>query len=370
MILDLPETTTAAVNRTLVELRENGGAIALGRVMTLVIITEDGHAEASIRAANEASREHPCRVIAVVRGSRRGASRLDAQIRVGGDAGASEVIVLRLYGPLADHGQSVVVPLLLPDAPTVAWWPGLAPEVPAADPIGRMAQRRIPDVSQERHPVKALQQRAAGYADGDTDLAWSRITLWRALIAAALDEPPFEAVTEAIVTGGSDSPASDLLAGWLALKLRCPVHRERTEAGTGMISVRLERTGGPLLLERPDGNVARLSQPGQPDRRVSLARRSDRDCLVEELRRLDPDDIYREVLTRGLLLLAKPVAHARQAASVKRTARRAMSKAAALSSEAGPGSVPTPEFAVRVESETSASTAAAPTVVSDQGTPA
>jgi len=305
VIVDLPDTTTGAVARKIVNMREAGGAVALGRVMTLIIVTDDGPAEEAIRAANDASREHPCRVIAVVRGNRRGSNRLDAQIRVGGDAGASEVIVLRLYGPLAEHGDSVVVPFLLPDAPIVAWWPGECPDVPAEDPIGRMAQRRITDASQSRNPVKALQQRAARHRAGDTDLAWSRITLWRGLLAAALDEPPHEPVTRAVVSGAPDSASTDLLAAWLTLSLRCPVTRVRTPAGSGMVGVVLERPSGPVELVRPDGNVATLTQTGQPERRIALARRLDRDCLAEELRRLDPDDIFGEVITRGLDLLAK-----------------------------------------------------------------
>ena len=119
MIIDLPSTTTAAVNRKLVDLRDSGGAIALGRVLTLVIVTDEGECEESIAAANDASREHPCRVIVIVEGNRRGAERMDAQVRIGGDAGASEVIVLRLYGQLAEHADSVVTPLLLPDSPLV-----------------------------------------------------------------------------------------------------------------------------------------------------------------------------------------------------------------------------------------------------------
>src|SRR5699024_5311668 len=111
-IIDLPSTTTSQVNNKLVELRETGGAVALGRVLTLVIVTGDGtEVEQSIQDANDASREHPCRVIVVARGARQAAPRLDAQIRIGGDAGASEVLVLRLYGPLADEGAGSVVPL-------------------------------------------------------------------------------------------------------------------------------------------------------------------------------------------------------------------------------------------------------------------
>ncbi len=123
MIVDLPSTTTSAISKKLVRLRQDVGAMALSRVLTLVVVVDEQHAERAIEVANDASHQHPCRIIAVATGNKRGVSRLDAQIRVGGDAGASEVVVLRLYGPLTRHGRSVVIPLLLPDSPVVAWWP-------------------------------------------------------------------------------------------------------------------------------------------------------------------------------------------------------------------------------------------------------
>jgi len=300
VIVDLPQTTTSAISRSLVDLRDRGGAVALGRVLTLVIPTDESEAEQAIEAANDASREHPCRVLVVVRGDRRGRARLDGQIRVGGDAGASEVIVLRSYGALCDHGDALIVPLLLPDAPVVAWWPGTPPASPSTDRIGSMAQRRITDSAAAGRPARTLRSLAENHAPGDTDLAWTRVTLWRALLVASLDQPPYEPVTQATVTGASDSPSTELLAAWLAHTLRCPVTRARTRAGTGMVSVRLQRRSGPIELVRPDGSVAALSQPGQPDRRISLPRRPLNDCLSEELRRLDPDDVYGEVLTKGL----------------------------------------------------------------------
>ncbi|MDQ3404082.1 MAG: glucose-6-phosphate dehydrogenase assembly protein OpcA, partial [Actinomycetota bacterium] len=226
MIIDLPSTTTSQVNAKLVHLREQGGANTLGRVLTLVIVTDDGeHTEDAIDAANDASREHPCRVIVVAQGAKKAAARLDAQIRVGGDAGASEVVVLRLYGALASEGASCVIPLLLPDAPIVAWWPFEAPARPADDPIGKLAQRRITDSAADRNPIKALEARQKSYAEGDTDLAWTRLTLWRAMLASSLDLPPFEKVTSAAVTGEADSPSTDLLAAWLAYRLKIPVTR-------------------------------------------------------------------------------------------------------------------------------------------------
>jgi len=306
MIADLPNTTTNAINHRLVDLRNSGGAVALGRVLSLVLVTDEDQADNAIEIANDASREHPSRVLAIVRGNKRGSSRLDAQIRVGGDAGASEVIVLRLYGPLAEHGHSLIVPLLLPDAPIVVWWSGQAPDVPSQDRIGRMAARRITDAAQAKSPVRELIKLSAANAPGDTDLAWSRITRWRALLAAALDQPPFESVTRAVVTGASDSPSTELLAAWLALALDCPVTRKKTAPGTGMVSVTLVRPSGKVKIDRPDGNVATLSQPGQPERTIAMPRRSDVDCITEELRRLDPDELFSEVLTKGLALLHPP----------------------------------------------------------------
>ena len=310
MIVDLPGTTTAAVNKYLIKLRHDVGAMTLGRVLTLVIVVNETEAESAIEAANDASRQHPCRIIALISGKKSGPSRLDTQIRVGGDAGASEVVVLRLYGALASHGDAVLIPLLLPDSPVVAWWPNEAPLNVSASAIGQMAQRRITDAAQASSPWAEMKRRADNYQPGDTDLAWTRITLWRGLLAAALDQPPYEAVMTADVAGASDSPSADLMAGWLAQALQCPVTRTRTPPGTGVTSVRLTRPSGNTDLLRPDGVVATLSPPGQPVRRISLARRELAECLADELHRLDPDEVYAQTLTKGLALIDAPAGNA------------------------------------------------------------
>ena len=303
MIVDLPSTTTADITRRLVRLRSDIGSMALSRVLTLVVVVDESDAEEAIQTANDASRQHPCRIIVVVTGNKRGAARLDGQIRVGGDAGASEVVVLRLFGRLAASGRAVVTPLLLADSPIVAWWPREGPRTPPSeDPIGAMAQRRVTDAARSpQSPRTVLRRLSDGYADGDTDLAWSRITLWRGLLAAALDQPPYEPVTSATVVAAPDSPSGDLLGGWLAARLRCPVALARSSHRSGIISVRLERTSGNVDLVRPhDGNTATLSQPGQPVRTIALPHRSDAECLADELRRLDPDEVYEDALTTGL----------------------------------------------------------------------
>ncbi|WP_048555936.1 glucose-6-phosphate dehydrogenase assembly protein OpcA [Nostocoides japonicum] len=308
MIVDLPNTTTAEVSKKLVRLRDDVGAMALSRVLTLVVAVDETDVEAAVETANLASHQHPCRIVVVAAGNRRGTARLDAQIRVGGDAGASEVVVMRLYGALTGHGRSVVTPLLLADSPIVAWWPTWVPPDPSKDPIGEMASRRITDLAASTSkPKPALRRLAASYTPGDTDLAWTRITLWRGLLAAALDQAPYEPVTAVTVTGAPDSASVDLLGAWLGGRLRCPVTLARSRSGTGLIGVRLVRRSGDVDLVRPpDGNVATLSQVGQPERTLSLPHRSDAECLADELRRLDPDEVYADALVRGMQRVTQP----------------------------------------------------------------
>ncbi len=294
MIVDLPDTNTGAINKKIVALREEGGAITLGRVMTLVVAPDtEVMLEESIEAANTASREHPCRVIVVIPGDRLATeARLDAQLRVGRDAGANEVVVLRLSGPLAGHASSVVTPFLLPDTPVVTWWPDIAPAVPAADPLGKLAIRRITDATNGTDPLSCIKSRLAGYTSGDTDLAWSRVTYWRALLASALDQAPYEPITSALVSGLKDEPALDILAGWLASCIDGQVTRT-----VGDLKVELVRPSEVIALSRPQkGVTAKLTRTGRPDARIPLARREARDCLAEEMRRLDADDIYHRAL--------------------------------------------------------------------------
>jgi glucose-6-phosphate dehydrogenase assembly protein OpcA len=300
VIVDLPNTTTNEISKRLVEARSESGAVAMGRVLTLILVTDEVTADDAIGTANDASREHPSRVLVIVRGTTEGDSRLDAQIRVGGDAGAAEVIVLRLFGELAEHGSALVTPLLLPDAPVVVWWAGEPPADPRAERIATMASRMIVDTAKAAHPSEALKQLSRVAAPGITDLAWSRITRWRALLAAALDQPPYEEVTSITVSGAADTPSVELMAAWLANALDCPVTWEHTAPGTGMVGVTLTRASGDVSIVREDGTVATMTQPGQPVRRVALHRRTDVECLTEELRRLEEDELFADVLTKGM----------------------------------------------------------------------
>lgn len=294
MIVTLPETTTTAVNKKLDGLREEAGIVTMGRVLTLIIAPDsDSVLEESIQAANDASHEHPARVIVAMRGDPYADKPgLDAEIRVGRDAGAGEVVILRLSGALSGHANSVVVPFLLPDIPVVAWWPDIAPAVPAQDPLGKLAIRRITDATNAVDPLSAIKSRLAGYNSGDTDLAWSRITYWRALLTSAVDLPPHEPIESALISGLKTEPALDVLAGWLASRIDGPVRRE-----VGELKVELVRKSETITLSRPqEGTTATLSRTAKPDALVPLPRRVTGECLAEDLRRLDADEIYHDAL--------------------------------------------------------------------------
>ncbi|MGW4231585.1 glucose-6-phosphate dehydrogenase assembly protein OpcA [Streptomyces sp. NPDC004980] len=309
MKIDLTETTSSKINQALVSARRSIGTPAIGMVLTLVVVTDEENAYDALRAAADSSREHPSRIIAVIKRisrsprSRRDA-RLDAEIRVGSDSGSGETVVLRLHGELANHAQSVVLPLLLPDAPVVVWWPEDAPADPAKDPLGALAQRRITDTYSAEHPLDELAVRAATYNPGDTDLAWTRITPWRSMLAAALDQQPAQVIS-ATVEGESDNPSCELLAMWLADRLGVAVERTLS-GGPGLTAVRLETKNGVIVLDRADGSLATLSMVGQPDRAVALKRRETAELLAEELRRLDPDNIYESTVKFGVERLGGP----------------------------------------------------------------
>ncbi|ARE75762.1 glucose-6-phosphate dehydrogenase assembly protein OpcA [Streptomyces sp. NPDC059558] len=301
MRTELTDTTSSKVNRALLEARRAIGSPTMGLVLTLVIVTDEENAYDAVRAASEASREHPCRIIAVIRRTSRGplklrANRVDAELRVGSDAGTGEIVLLRLHGALTEQAGSVVLPLLLPDAPVVAWWPADAPTDLAGDPLGALAQRRITDAAAAADTIGVLDERAAGYQAGDTDLAWTRITSWRSLLAAALDQKPLP-VTGASVESEPDNASAELLARWLEDRLGVPVDRVASE-GPVITRVSLHTTGGEIRVDRPAGVLATLSLPGSPDRKVALKIRSGAELIAEELRRLDADVVYGSALRR------------------------------------------------------------------------
>jgi glucose-6-phosphate dehydrogenase assembly protein OpcA len=295
MMIDLTDTSTHAVRDALTRARDQMGGPTTGMVLNLIIMTDESAQYDAVRAATQAGREHPCRVLGVIARNPDGESRLDAEIRTG-EGAPGQTVLLRMYGPMGLHADSVVTPLLVPDTPVVTWWPRNGPAIPSGDPLGMLAQRRVTDAASAPDPAEALVALATGYRPGDTDLSWTRATPWRSLLAATLDQPHGE-ITGGSVTAEAANPSADLIAAWLSGRLGAPFTRDMS-TGPGITEVRFTTTDGDITITRPDGRTATLSRPDQPDRRVALHRRDTTELLAEELRRLNPDEVYGESLTR------------------------------------------------------------------------
>jgi glucose-6-phosphate dehydrogenase assembly protein OpcA len=299
-MIELTETNSSEIAAAFVRARIRAGSPAMGMVMTLIVVVDEDDAPDAMEAARLASREHPARVLGVILGDARGHAQINAQIGIG-DGWTGETALIRLRGEVVKHSESVVLPLLLPDSPVAIWWPKDAPADPAADPLGALAQRRITDAAASTKGKKrAMHTLCATYAKGNTDLAWTRLTPWRALLAAALDQQPLK-VRRASVTAERISPSAELLRAWLSDRLHVPVERT-SSAGPGITEVVLETKEGPIRISRLDGKLATFSSPDRPDRPVALKRRELPALLAEELRRLDEDDIYHEATVRLMKL--------------------------------------------------------------------
>lgn len=293
MIVKLKGTTARGIQNELMKARTNAG-VASGMVFTLIVVCDLTDYEEVMEACVNAGREHPSRILVVTNG-RSQTDRLDAEISYGSEI-PGEIISLRFQGELTEHRSSVLLPLLLPDSNVVVWWPGSSPAHLAEDPIGRLAKRRITDAMGAAKPLQALEIRARNMTPGDTDLTWTRLTPWRALLTSALDQFP-EEVSHVVVEADANNAAGMLLAAWLDDRLGCRVER-RTSDGPGITKVTMTVTSGDISISRRDGKMASFSAPGTPSRTVALRRRDINTVITEELRRMDADDVLQAAMQR------------------------------------------------------------------------
>jgi glucose-6-phosphate dehydrogenase assembly protein OpcA len=290
------DTTGTAVVKALAAERRTGGAVTSGIALTLVVVVDQKDVEEAEEAATIAASRHPMRMLVVVRRQIDApVPRLDAEVTIGGRLGPGESVVLRMYGRLALHAESVTLPLLAPDVPVVTWWYGEPPERIAYDPLGVFAERRITDVRRASDPNAALQQRAEDFAPGDTDLAWTRLTPWRIALASAFDGRRHPAAS-AVVHGGCNEPSARLLVGWLTARLHIDVTVDGTD-DEPISGVEITFDNDKTTRATLEGSSLVLRRAGQQDSYMPFGERPLGELLAEELRRLDHDQIYAEALS-------------------------------------------------------------------------
>jgi glucose-6-phosphate dehydrogenase assembly protein OpcA len=298
----LKDTTTGDIMKALDGiLHEVGGGSSLA--LNLVALTTEDEREEVENAVSIASQEHPYRLIMVIpRDLEATEPRIDAEVTVGERLGSAEAIILRLDGPAAAHLSSIVLPMLASDIPVVTWWLLDPVRYGLEQELRSFADRRITYSARAADPVQSLYRRAESYATGDTDICWTRISLWRSLIASAFDGVTHE-VEKITIKANDGDPSAQLMAAWLHTRLNVSPEIVDTEVERNsehlpaIASVAFTMVGGETMeVERQADGTTVLRQAGLPKRRQTLQGRTLGQLLAEELRHIDPDTAYRKVL--------------------------------------------------------------------------
>ncbi|GIG70017.1 glucose-6-phosphate dehydrogenase assembly protein OpcA [Phytomonospora endophytica] len=302
-MIALWDTTATEVVKALASERHSSGGLTSGLALNLVVIVDEKGEREAEAALTHAAQQHPCRLLIVVRrDSDQTAPRLDAEIVVGGRLGPCEAVVMRVYGPLVEHAESVVMPLLAPDVPVVTCWFVSPPVHTSADPLGAFADRRITYSARSADPIASLRGRAEDYSAGDTDISWTRITYWRSLIASAFDTASAPAASVTITAKQTD-PSAVLMSGWLGGRLGVTPTIDDTDVvrdsehlpAIKAVTITLEN-GHEIAITRDEGGNTLLRRTGFPDRTQTIKGRTLGELLAEELRHLDPDQPYEAAL--------------------------------------------------------------------------
>ena len=276
------DTTGREIVKALAAERRAAGALASGLALTLVVVADEQHvAEARAAPRPPRRRSTPAGCSSWSGAGVDADDRLDAEVQVGGRLGANEAVVMRMYGRLALHAESVVLPLLASDAPVVTWWHG---EPPERDRLRRARRARLP----ADHRLRAAPTTAEGAASGGPRTTHPATLTWPGPArppggrcsprrSTAHAEPAD--LGRGAGRGGNPSAALSP-AGCSRGSGVGPRRSDSDGPGVTAVEVRFEARRPRLRIDRPDGRLATLSRTGRPDRAAAAeaprARRPDR----------------------------------------------------------------------------------------------
>lgn len=186
--------------------------------------------------------------------------------------------------------DNAVAALRLSSLPTLVWWRGGSAET--LDSVATLADRLVLDAESPQAAwrlVPALARRTAV-----SDLRWTRLTRWRALMAQFFDVPEVRAVASSfrrLEVAGADPHILRLFAGWLTSSLgwTSDVSIELQHAPAPIARVRLSNGAQELLLAlAPSGTcvetAAHVQGHAGASRIVALGDHSLAALVAEELR--------------------------------------------------------------------------------------
>ena len=233
-----------------------------------------------------------------------------APMQEGGSIVCCEIV--RLVGPPAgDALSSMVASLLLPDLPVFLLWLSPPPlDRPMFHNLAALANRLVTDSTRFPSTLDLLGDVRGQEHLVVTDLAWTKITGWREVVAAIFDDVEHAAILATLEhvavshVRGSDAQAR-LLVGWLAAGSgRQPtaqldaVDVADMRAGS-LVRVELECADGVrFVVDRPAQGVATIEAPGRVSRRAALNVPPFGTLVGEEHEFLAPDRAFEAALER------------------------------------------------------------------------
>jgi glucose-6-phosphate dehydrogenase assembly protein OpcA len=163
-----------------------------------------------------------------------------------------------LDGLLPHYVNNAIAALRLSSLPTFVWWRGGSEEYLTG--LAGLADRLVLDAEDPR----TVWARAGALDTALSDLRWTRLTRWRALMAHFFDIPEVHAAVPGfhhLIIEGSDPHAARLFAAWLASSL------------TWKQTVAIE------LHDLPGAATIEHIALGEGDQQLTLRLASDRTCI-------------------------------------------------------------------------------------------
>ena len=200
--------------------------------------------------------------------------------------------VVTLEGLTPHYLNNAVAALRLSSLPTLVWWRGGPPEL--LDGLADLADRLVLDADDPlpvwEHVGKIAERSAT------SDLRWTRLTKWRALLAQFWDIPEVRAAAPGFTRlriEGSDRHAARLYAAWLVSTLQwtpATLDLQEREGGAAIEAVELGDGEQALTLRAAPGGTcietaARVrGHAGEVSRILSLGDQGLSALIAEELR--------------------------------------------------------------------------------------
>ncbi len=295
--------------------QESAGGVLRACAMTLIVTADSSAGQADADSVRQTigvlMHDHPSRAIVLV--PRDGAemnARVFAECWM--PLGRERQICAEGIEITADPVQAsdvarLLVPLIAPDLPVVLWCRGPRAFLDRSlDPIFPLAGKIIFDTAAARHAPSAIDfvRRLRKEGRGIADLAWTRLTGWREIVASFFDDGSVDAgvITTARLVHAGAVPGSSVLyfAQWIERTLpRVRVSIEPAAPDTlppsGLRMLTLSGGGLEFSIELMAPTCVHVTAAGRTTHSL-LPPASDEALMREELLVLGADTVFDRVL--------------------------------------------------------------------------